>query len=128
MNLAIGMNRAAVAHGAQLPYFSWLLANGLERRQYFIPVFIALFHKINFTLVLRAIRMSGLVTETLRRGAGSEIDPAERHLHSLRQQLSADDVLRGDLALGVPHGNMLRYGLTVVRVVACVAGDDASVL
>ena len=80
MDWAIGMNRAAVAHGAELLLFFRFLANGPVRRQDFIPVLIGLFHRIHFALVFRAIRVPGLVAKTLRRGAGSEIEPAARHV------------------------------------------------
>jgi hypothetical protein len=65
MDWAIGMNRAAGAYGAKLPLFFWLFANGLERRENFVPIFIALLHRINFALVLRAIRMPRLAAKTL---------------------------------------------------------------
>ena len=46
----------------------------------------------------------------------------------LGQQLSANRVLRGHPALGVAHGNVLRHGLPVARVVRGVGRDDLSVL
>jgi hypothetical protein len=128
MDWAILMNRAAGAYRAKLPLFFWLFANGLKRRQYFVPILIRLNHRIHFALMLRAVWVAGLVAETLGRGAGSEIEPTTGHVYSLRKQLSANGVLRGDLAPRVANGNMLRDGLTAVRVVDGVAGNDRSVL
>ena len=73
MDRAIGMNRVAAAYRAEFPLFPWLLAHGLVRRQDFVPVLIGLFHRIHLALVLRAIRVAGLVAKTLGCGAGSEI-------------------------------------------------------
>src|ERR1017187_10104232 len=78
--------------------------------------------------MFRAIRVSRLVAETLGAIPGSEIEPTARHVCPLRQQLAAKCVPRCDLAMRVANGNMLRDGLTVVRVVAGVAGNDRSVL
>jgi len=69
------MNRATVAHGAKHLLFRRFVANGPVRRQDFIPILIALFHSIHLPLMLRTIRMAWLVAKTLRRGAGSEIEP-----------------------------------------------------
>ena len=121
---AIIMNRAAATYCAQLLLFFGFLANRLERRQDFVPIFIALFHKINFPLMLLAIRMPRLSAETLRRGSGNQIEPATRHVYSLREQPSANNVLRGDLAVRVTDGNVLGDWLAVVRVVNSVGGDD----
>lgn len=79
MNRAIRMNRAAVAHHTESLFFMWLLTNGLERCQKFIPVRIALFHSIYFPLMLRAIRMAGLFAKTLGAIPRGEIEPTARH-------------------------------------------------
>jgi hypothetical protein len=79
MSRAIGMNRAAVAYGAELPLFLWFLARSLARCQDFVPILIALFHSIHLALVLRAIWVAGFFAKPLRRGAGSEIEPGATH-------------------------------------------------
>lgn len=123
------MNRAGPTRRAQRAFRLFrLLANGLKRRQDFIPIRIALFHSIYLGLMFHAIRMAGFFAKPLRRGAGSEIEPTARHLCPLWQQPSANDVLRGDPALRVADGNMLSDGLTVGRVVNRVGGDDFPVL
>jgi hypothetical protein len=128
MSRAIGMNWAAIAHGAEPPLSFGFLANRLERCQNFFPVRIALSHRVNFPLMLRAIWMAGFFAKTLGCGAGSEIKPTARHVYSLREQLSADGVLRGDLALRITDGNVLSDGLAVIRVVDGVGGDDLPIL
>ena len=73
MDWAIIMNRATIACRAELLLFFRFLANGLVRCQDFVPIFIALLHRIHFTLVLRAIRMSRLAAKTLGAVLGGEI-------------------------------------------------------
>ena len=72
--------------------------------------------------------MPRLAAKTLRRGARGEIEPKATHLSSLRQQLAANRVLRGDFALRVANGNVLGDGLAVGRIVDGVGRDDLSVL
>ena len=72
-----------MAHDASLLLFVFrFLAHGPMRRQDFVPVPIGLLHRIHLALVLRAIRMPRLVAETLRRGAGSEIEPTASHVYA----------------------------------------------
>jgi hypothetical protein len=73
MDWAIGMNRATGAYCAELLLFLRLLANGLKRRENFVPIFIRLDHRIHFPLMLRTIRVAGLIAEPLRDIPGSEI-------------------------------------------------------
>jgi hypothetical protein len=65
MDRAIGMNRATVAHRAELLLIFQFLANGLVSPKDFVPVLIGLCHRIHFTLVFRAIRMPWFVAKTL---------------------------------------------------------------
>jgi hypothetical protein len=127
MDWAIGMNRAAVAHRAEPLFLLVFLANSLVSRKYFVPVLIGLHHRIHLALVLRAIWVAGFVAKTLGAVPGSEIEPTTGHVFSLRQQLSANRVLCGDLAPRIADGNVLSDGLTVIRVVAGVGCDDLSV-
>jgi hypothetical protein len=70
-----------MAHDTSLLLFFFrLLANGLVRRQNFIPVLIGLHHRIYLALVLGTIRMPRLVAETFRRGAGREIEPTAHRI------------------------------------------------
>jgi hypothetical protein len=80
MDRAIGMNRAAIACRAELLLFYRFLANGLVRRQDFVPILIVLFHRIYLALVLRAIWMPRLVAKTLRAIPRCEIEPTARHV------------------------------------------------
>ena len=127
MDRAIGMNRAAAAYRAQLLLFLWLLAHGPVRCQDFIPVPIALFHRIHLALMVRAIWVAGFFAKTLGAVLGGEIEPTA-YQSSLRQQFAAKCVPRCDLALRVANGNVLRDGLAAVRVVDGVGGDDRPVL
>ena len=57
-----------MAHDASLLLFFFrLLAHSLVRCQNFIPIFIAPLHRIHFPLMLRAIRVAGIVAERLGR-------------------------------------------------------------
>jgi len=123
------MNRAGATRRAQRAFRLFrLLANGSKRRQNFIPILIALFHSIYLGLMFHAVRMPRPIAKALGAIPGSEIEPTARHGRSSRQQLAANGVLRGDPPLRVPDGNGLSDGLTVIRVVDRVGGDDLSVL
>jgi hypothetical protein len=65
MDWAIVMDWAAAAYRAKLLLLLVLLANGPVRCKDFVPVLIGLVHCIHLALVLRAIRVAGLVTKTL---------------------------------------------------------------
>jgi hypothetical protein len=69
---AVVMNRAAVTHRADLLLFLWLFAHGLVCREDFTPILFGRFHRIDFALAFRTIRVSRFAAKS----RGCEEQPA----------------------------------------------------